>query len=224
MVLDEKLFHRLAKMRGLPRYAYERLCATLYLRQCGRIGRAARSEGRPHIENAGSICIGDGFRVKNVFVPAMLQCSRGARITIGDRVGLNYGVMIAAERGIKIGNDVLIGNLSIIADTNFPARPGKLPVADDEPVPIEIGDGAWIAARVTILPGANIGPGSVIGAGSVVAGNIPAGVVAIGNPARVVLRLKSEQRFVASPLRPSLASGSDESDCRDKSLLPAESD
>lgn len=52
--------------------------------------------------------------------------------------------------------------------------------------PVRIGDDVWIGARVTILPGADIGNGSVIGAGSVVCGKIPPMAVAAGNPARVV--------------------------------------
>ncbi len=156
----------------------------------------------------------------------MLQCSKGASVAIGDRVAVNYGAIIAAERSIKIGNDVLIGNLSIIADTNFPARPGNLPLEDDEPVPIDIADGVWIAARVTVRPGTRIGPGSVIGAGSVVSGDIPGGVVAIGNPARVILRLKSDPGLVvASQSGPLLPSGSreipGESDSLDHLLQPA---
>jgi acetyltransferase-like isoleucine patch superfamily enzyme len=51
---------------------------------------------------------------------------------------------------------------------------------------VEIGDGVWLAARVTVLPGSRIGAGAVIAAGSVVAGDIPAGNVAGGIPARIL--------------------------------------
>ena len=61
---------------------------------------------------------------------------------------------------------------------------------------VEIGDDVWLAVRVTLMPGSKIGKGSVIGAGSIVCGEIPAGVIAIGNPARPVFRLRdSSQRI-----------------------------
>jgi acetyltransferase-like isoleucine patch superfamily enzyme len=79
-----------------------------------------------------------------------------------------------------------VGNYSIIGDTDVPGigQPRNAPVLEARD--IEIGDGAWLAARVTVLPGARIGRGAVIAAGSVVAGDIPPGAVAGGIPARVL--------------------------------------
>src|SRR5262249_46052131 len=104
---------------------------------------------------------------------------------------LNYGTLVSARRRVHIGANTMIGNYSIIADTDIPgiAEPAGAPVGEIRPV--EIGEGAWLAARVTVLPGTPIGPRAVIAAGSVVPGNIPAGAVAGGIPARV-LRLSSE--------------------------------
>jgi len=94
--------------------------------------------------------------------------------------------MISAQLLVRIGSNVMVGNYCIIADTEIPGI-GEPPGGPwMEPRPVEIGDGAWLAARVTVLPGARIGAGAVIAAGSVVAGDIPAGKVAGGIPARIL--------------------------------------
>jgi len=101
-------------------------------------------------------------------------------------VYINYGTLVSAQHLITIGANVMVGNYSIIADTEIPGisePPGRPRIA---PRSVEIGDGAWLAARVTVLPGARIGAGAVIAAGSVVAGEIPPGAVAGGIPARVL--------------------------------------
>jgi acetyltransferase-like isoleucine patch superfamily enzyme len=80
----------------------------------------------------------------------------------------------------------MMGNYCIVADTETPGL-GDLPAGSAvEPRAIDIGDGAWLAARVTVLPGTRIGARAVIAAGSVVAGDIPAGAVAGGIPARIL--------------------------------------
>ncbi|MGZ6099020.1 MAG: DapH/DapD/GlmU-related protein, partial [Myxococcaceae bacterium] len=65
--------------------------------------------------------------------------------------------------------------------------------------PIVIGDGAWIAARVTILPGVTIGAGAIIGAGSVVTRDVSPHTLAVGNPARVVRRLNAAEPGISGP-------------------------
>jgi maltose O-acetyltransferase len=95
--------------------------------------------------------------------------------------------MVSAQRRVRIGAKVMVGTYSIIADTEIPGISQPIERAPTlEARDIEIGDGAWLAARVTVLPGARIGAGAVIAAGSVVAGEIPAGATAGGIPARVL--------------------------------------
>jgi acetyltransferase-like isoleucine patch superfamily enzyme len=107
-------------------------------------------------------------------------------IEIADGVYINYGTLIAAERLVRIGPNVMVGNYAIIGDTEAPGLAESPRALHLEARAIEIGEGAWLAARVTVLPGARIGPGAVIAAGSVVAGDIPANAVAGGIPARVL--------------------------------------
>ncbi len=116
-----------------------------------------------------------------------------AQIAIGEDVGIN-GATISAARSISIGNRVLIGGDAAIIDTDFhpvhevPRRYASLPEprAGEE---IVIEDDVVVGARAIVLKGARIGRGTVIGAGSVVTGEIPSGVIAIGNPCRVITRI-----------------------------------
>jgi len=160
--------------------------AVVWLRDCDSVGAKTRTFFRPHIHNRGRIDIGRGVRLNSNWAPLELVTGPRGAIEIADGVYINYGTLISAQERVRIGANVMVGNYSIIADTDIPgiAEPAGAPTVEARPV--EIGDGAWLAARVTVLPGARIGAGAVIAAGSVVAGEIPAGAVAGGIPARVL--------------------------------------
>jgi len=183
-----KMYHIV--LRGFV-YFFERWMGAIYLGKHVSSWSGVRSSRRPIVVNAGSMTIGNGFRVLNYYAPVEISCSKGAVIDIGTNVHVNYGVFIGAQKSVRIGNNVMIGNMSIIADSVFPSQAGQTPPADDEPKGIEVGDDVWLAVRVVVLPGSKIGRGSVIGAGSIVSGEIPPGVIAIGNPARPVFRIKA---------------------------------
>jgi acetyltransferase-like isoleucine patch superfamily enzyme len=114
-----------------------------------------------------------------------------ARVEIGDRTEFNNNLMIKSEgAGIRVGRDGLFGAGIEIFDSNFhhldPAhrRDGTPRIA-----PVEIGDNVFVGMGVKILKGVRIGSDAVIGAGAVVSSSIPAGVIAAGNPARVIREL-----------------------------------
>ena len=163
------------------------LGARLWLHGCDRVGPNTRTFWRPNIENRGRIELGARVRLNSNWAPIELVSGPAGVIEIGDGVFINYGSMISAQLHVRIGANVMVGNYCIVADTETPGigdPPGNS--AAIEPRAVEIGDGAWLAARVTVLPGARIGAGAVIAAGSVVAGEIPAGAVAGGIPARIL--------------------------------------
>src|ERR1700748_2677443 len=114
-----------------------------------------------------------------------------ARIEVGDRTEFNNNLMIKSEgAGIKIGKDGLFGANVEIFDSNFhDLHPQRRKAGTQKMAPVEIGDNVFVGMGVKILKGVTIGDDSVIGAGSVVSSDIPAGVVAAGNPARVVREL-----------------------------------
>lgn len=186
----------LARDRGLPigtrlmkgaRYLASSALAPVRFRACDRVGARPRAIGRPRIENRGRIEIGDDVILNSSFATTELLTDEDGTIELGHRVAINFGTSIAARTLVRIGDGVSVGPYCIIADSD--RLRDDVAVTDDGTElsgTIVIGDGVWLATRVTVRPGARIGAGSVITAGSVVSGEIPAGVVAGGIPARVL--------------------------------------
>ncbi len=116
-------------------------------------------------------------------------CDYGYQIRIGARVFVNFGLVALDVATITIGDDVQIGpNVQLLTPTHpvdADLRRAKWEAAE----PITIADNVWLGGGVIVLPGVTIGEDSVVGAGSVVTRDLPAGVVAIGNPARVARSL-----------------------------------
>src|SRR6266542_788447 len=194
---EERLFSKI--VRGISRHqdlsAGEKLKkglnlvtetarARVLLRSCNAVGAGARVVGRVRVDNRGSIAIGDGLVMISKFLPIELVAGSGAKIELGDHVWINFGSVVAAKQLVKIGHRVMIGQHCIISDVDIPEM-----AADPRPYeakPVEIGDDAWLAGRVTVRPGVRIGEGAVITAGSIVETDIPPRVVAGGIPARVL--------------------------------------
>lgn len=174
------------RLQAGPKWFTSSLGAKIWLRKCNRVGANTRTFWRPNIDNRGHILLGARVRINSNWAPAELTSGPQGVIDIGDGVYINYGSIISARRSVRIGANVMIGNYCIVADTEMPGIDDPLGGPSLTPRPIEIGEGAWLAARVTVLPGSRIGAGAVIAAGSVVAGDIPAGNVAGGIPARVL--------------------------------------
>jgi acetyltransferase-like isoleucine patch superfamily enzyme len=114
-----------------------------------------------------------------------------AVIEFGDGVQVNNNAYIKSEgAGIRIGARALIGSNVSIYDSDFhELHPSRRRGGQPKMAPVELGENAFIGDGVRILKGVTIGADSVIGAGSVVSGPIPAGVIAAGNPARVIREL-----------------------------------
>ena len=120
----------------------------------------------------------------------------GAKIIIGDRVGISGG-SICAARLVEIGDDTMLGANVTIADTDFhslhPAhRRGHLHptvgVAE-----VRIGKRVLVGTNAIVLKGVSIGDNSIIGAGSVVTKSVPENCIAAGNPCRVIRVLTPEE-------------------------------
>ena len=118
----------------------------------------------------------------------------GSRITIGARCFANFGLVALDVAPITIGDDVQIGpNVQLLTPTH-PVEPGPRRDKWESAQPITIGDNVWLGGGVIVLPGVTIGADTVVGAGAVVTKDLPAGVLAVGNPARVVRRCTTEVR------------------------------
>jgi acetyltransferase-like isoleucine patch superfamily enzyme len=115
----------------------------------------------------------------------------GARITLGDDVGISGACIICAEK-ISIGSEVLIGANVLIIDTDFhPITPHCRRFSDDKSAiqtkPVLIEDNVFIGTGAIILKGASISKDSVVAAGAVVVeGEYPGGAILAGNPARII--------------------------------------
>lgn len=125
--------------------------------------------------------LGEGSEILPPF-----RCDYGYRISIGARSFVNHGAVFLDVAPITIGADVQIGpNVQLLTATH-PIDPEERRAGWEAGEPIAIGDNAWLGGGVIVCPGVSIGENSVIGAGAVVTREIPASVVAVGNPARVI--------------------------------------
>ena len=127
-----------------------------------------------------------GHLGEGAYVKPPLSVDYGENISLGDRVFVNYNLTALDVAAITIGDDCLLGpNVQLLTPTHPVAiepRRDKLEAA----LPITLGRNVWLGGGVIVCPGVTIGDNSVVGAGSVVTRDIPANVVAVGNPARVI--------------------------------------
>lgn len=118
-----------------------------------------------------------------------LHCDYGYQTTVGARVFVNFGLVCLDVAEVTIGDDVLIGpNVQLLTATH-PIQPGPRRNKWEAAAPITVGDNVWLGGGAIICPGVTIGPNTVVGAGAVVTRDLPADVVAVGNPARVIRHL-----------------------------------
>lgn len=180
------------------------------LRQRGvRTGQNVRVFGRVHIskapgsviEFADNVVLNSNIRGNTLEArgPVIIKTlSRAARISVGKDSGMT-SVTLSSASSIVIGERVLLGAGVLITDSDHHVvepEQGRARRFLGLPKPrpgncVLIGDDVFIGARSIVLKGVNIGSGSVIGAGSVVASDIPASVIAAGNPCRVIRPLGS---------------------------------
>ncbi len=118
-----------------------------------------------------------------------LYVDYGSQISVGDRVFANFGLVALDVATITIGDDVQMGpNVQLLTPTH-PVEPGPRRDKWEGSKPIVIGDNVWLGGGAIVLAGVTIGDNTVVGAGAVVTKELPANVVAVGNPARIVRTL-----------------------------------
>lgn len=190
----------------------------IYFKLIGvEFGRNLRIYNNIYIRGKGNIIIGDDFsfssgdcinpicrNIRGVFY----SVTKDSRIEIGNNVGISSSCLWAKER-ITIGNNVNIGGNCLIIDNDahshnyIERRKGKSSQKEKNVVipanPIVIEDDVWIGANCIILKGVHIGAHSIIAAGSVVTKDIPADVIAGGNPAKAIRRIE-EKINIAKPI------------------------
>lgn len=125
--------------------------------------------------------IGQGILIEPPF-----YCDYGSNITLGNRVYFNFNCVVLDVARVEIGSDVLFGPTVQIYTAIHPLSSKERKLGLELGKQIVIGDDVWVGGGTIICPGVRIGARSVIGAGSVVTKNIEEGVIAVGNPCRVI--------------------------------------
>ncbi len=133
---------------------------------------------------------------ENVFIEPDFLCEMGNNITFGDNVFLNFGCIIFDMGEVEIGDHVMFGPRVGIYTTNHAYDPVERVANVVISKPVKVGNRVWVAADVKILPGVTIGDDTIIGAGSVVTHDIPSGVIAAGNPCRVIRKITEADKLI----------------------------
>ena len=138
--------------------------------------------------NHKAITLEDGVALDRGVV--LLATHADARIVIRAQCYINRHTFIDASEAIEIGARCMVGPFCYLTDHDHAFSSSSAPA--DGPLttaPTRLGERCWIGAHVTVLKGVTIGEGTVVGAGGVVTKSLPARVLAVGNPARVVREL-----------------------------------
>ena len=117
-------------------------------------------------------------------------CDYGAHIELGSHVFFNFNCVVLDVCPVRIGDESLFGPGVQILTALHPLNAAQRRV-QEYGKPVTIGSDVWVGGGAIICPGVTIGDGAVIGAGSVVTRDIPAGVLAYGNPCRAVREIES---------------------------------
>jgi maltose O-acetyltransferase len=126
---------------------------------------------------------------EGVVVKPPVYVDYGENIRLGARTFVNFNLTALDVAPITIGEDCQIATGVQLLTATHPLEPVPRRDKVEGSAPITIGDNVWLGGGVIVLPGVRIGDNSVVGAGSVVTRDIPANVVAVGNPARVIKQL-----------------------------------
>ena len=123
---------------------------------------------------------------KNVSIVSPFFCDYGYNIEIGENFFMNMNCVILDGAKVTFGDNVFVAPGCGFYTAGHPLDAERRNAGLEYALPIRIGNNVWIGAQVCVLPGVTIGDNSVIGAGSVVTKDIPSGVLAAGNPCRVI--------------------------------------
>ncbi|MFE9429057.1 sugar O-acetyltransferase [Kitasatospora sp. NPDC006697] len=133
--------------------------------------------------------LGEEVRIRPPF-----QCDFGRYISIGARTFVNFGAVFLDTAPITVGADCQIGPNVQLLTPDHELDPVRRREGWERGRPVTIGENVWLGGGAIVCPGVTIGRDTVVGAGSVVVRDLPAGVLVVGNPARVVRSLTAADR------------------------------
>ena len=131
---------------------------------------------------------------EHFYIEPPFRCNYGFNIYIGENFYTNFDCIILDVCEVHIGDNVMFGPRVCVYTAGHPIDPGVRAEALEFGKPVTIGNNVWVGGNVVINPGLTIGDNVVIGSGSVVTRDIPDGVVAAGNPCRVLRKVTEEDR------------------------------
>ncbi len=126
---------------------------------------------------------------ESVWMQPPFFCDYGSNIVLGERVFFNFNCVVLDVCQVTIGDFTLFGPAVQIYAATHPLE-ANLRRTQESGKPITIGSDVWVGGGAILCPGVTVGSRTVIGAGSVVTRDIPAGVLAVGNPCRVIREIQ----------------------------------
>jgi|SRR5579862_5195840 len=169
------------------------VCEPMFRGRCVSVGKKFRMWSMPYIMGHARIYIGDNvnfFGKVDIFSGRLFD---EPKLVLGNRVDLGHNVLFLVNKEIVLEDDVNVASGVRFMDTDAHPRDTMERIADmpprpEEVKPVRIGRYAWIGHNSFIMKGVTVGEGAIIGVNSVVVNDIPAYCVAMGNPARVVVK------------------------------------
>ena len=132
---------------------------------------------------------------ENCYIEPPLHANWGGKhCHFGNNVYANFNLTMVDDTHIYVGDNTMLGPNVVIATAGHPILPELRERSYQFNIPVHIGKNCWLGAGVLVMPGVTIGDNSVIGAGSVVTKDIPANVVAVGNPCKVLREINDRDR------------------------------
>lgn len=127
---------------------------------------------------------------KQIFVESNFFCDYGYNIEVGENFYINHNCVILDCAKVTFGDNVFIGPNCSFYTPIHPLDSKTRNTFIERAEPIKVGNNVWFGGNVTVLPGVTIGDNAVIGAGSVVVKDIPANMLAVGNPCKPIREIK----------------------------------
>ncbi|MFD9362080.1 acyltransferase [Priestia megaterium] len=157
-------------------------------------GKLPRLRGGCSVKSQGQIVAGDNLSITGRPIKVSLNTeNKESKIVFGNNVFINYGVDIGCARSVRIGDNVKIGPLTNIIDSNYHLVDSNDSLKSEQVV---IENNVWIGRGCSILSGVTIGENSVVAAGSVVNKDVPPNVLVAGSPAKIVKNLEIKDGWI----------------------------